>query len=313
MPRILCIDGGGVKGAFPAAFLATIEDTVGMPVGTYFDLVVGTSTGGIIALGLGLGFSAKQIQDFYVDLGPTLFGRSALLNVLRSLRQTSMSKYGSRNLRRALEALFGERTLGESQLRLVIPSFNIETGEVHFFKTRHNERFDRDYKLSVVDIALATSAAPTYFPTHRLQGGNALVDGGVWANNPVSIAVAEALGVLEWQVKELNILSLGCTQEPFDAGWAINKASGLFYWGRKAAGLFMTAQSSGSLGLAATLIGHQQLCRVNPVVPRRRFSIDKASAITSLIGLGSSEARKALPELRKTFFESPAAPFEPYS
>ena len=73
MKRILAIDGGGIKGVFPAAFLATVEDTIKRNVADYFDLIVGTSTGGIIALGLGLGLSAKELLAFYEEHGPIIF------------------------------------------------------------------------------------------------------------------------------------------------------------------------------------------------------------------------------------------------
>src|SRR5579862_8970222 len=87
MRRVLTIDGGGIKGVFPASFLATVEDSVGAKAGDYFDLIVGTSTGGIIALGLGLGFSATDLLAFYESLGPRVFSKSAVANILASLKQ----------------------------------------------------------------------------------------------------------------------------------------------------------------------------------------------------------------------------------
>ena len=109
-----------------------------------------------------------------------------------------IAKYDSAPLKKALVAKFGDRKLGESTNRLVIPSVNLETGEVHVYKTSHHPRFERDLHERIVDVALATSAAPTYFPTHRSDAGTPLVDGGIWANNPTGMAVVEAIGVLEW-------------------------------------------------------------------------------------------------------------------
>src|SRR5437867_798455 len=128
MKRILSIDGGGIKGVLPAAFLAAIEETIGRPIAEYFDLIAGTSTGGIIALGLGLGMSAGDIMHFYEELGPTVFGGNRLW---RTVRRAGLSAYTSAPLRVALEAKFGDRRLGESLNRLVIPSVNLETGEVY--------------------------------------------------------------------------------------------------------------------------------------------------------------------------------------
>lgn len=310
--RILAIDGGGIKGVFPAAFLATIEDTIEDKVANYFDLIVGTSTGGIIALGLGLGFSAREILEFYEKFGPEIFAGNRLL---RAIRQIGLSKYSHDALTKALESQFGDKLLGESTKRLVIPSLNLETGEVHVYKTSHHPRLQRDYKEKAINVALATASAPTYFPTHRTAAGTPLVDGGLWANNPVGLAVVEAIGkeMLNWCPSSLKVLSLGCTTEPFNIGLARKLGLGLGYWGVKIADVFMTAQSSASLGTAQLLIGHENIIRISPPVGKGRFNLDGVKEITSLKGLGDSEARKAVPSVRKDFFDLPhAEPFEPF-
>jgi hypothetical protein len=309
MKRILSIDGGGIKGVFPASFLATVEDSLGKPVTDYFDLVVGTSTGGIIALGLGLGLSAKKISEFYLSHGPGIFGGN---RVLRYLRRFGVSKYSPAPLRDAALEVFGNRKLGESTKRLVIPSFNLDSGEVHIWKTSHHPRLERDYKASVIDVALSTAAAPTYFPTHRGAAGTPLLDGGVWANNPVAVALVECIGVLGWNALDLRVLSLGCTTTPLDVNWGRSYSLGALYWGLKTADVFMTAQASSALGMAQQLIGDRaNLVRLSPMVGKR-FGLDTVKEIPSLIGLGDTEARKALPMLRRLFFEQPVAePFEP--
>jgi patatin-like phospholipase/acyl hydrolase len=117
MRRILSIDGGGVKGVMPAAFLAAVEQSIGRPIGDYFDLIAGTSTGGIIALGLGLGMPATDIVRFYEDLGPAIFGGSRLWRIVR---RAGVSAYTSQPLRAALKEKFADRRLGESRTRLVM-------------------------------------------------------------------------------------------------------------------------------------------------------------------------------------------------
>jgi patatin-like phospholipase/acyl hydrolase len=183
--------------------LADFEKTLGEPLIDYFDLISGTSTGGIIALGLGLGLSAHDILAFYEAHGPTIFNRGR-----GPIGRFLGAKYDSRPLREALEIIFGDRLLGTAKMRLVIPATNLETGEVHVFKTAHHERFERDYKERVVDVALATAAAPTYFRTHRLPAGTPLMDGGTWANNPMGAAAVEALGVLDWPKGSVRLLSI---------------------------------------------------------------------------------------------------------
>src|SRR5262245_32275966 len=118
MKRILSIDGGGIRGVFPASLLAEVEESIGASVANYFDLIVGTSTGGIIALGLGLGLSAAEVLRFYQEHGPTIFCGNRLLRLIRHI---GLSKYSSGPLRNALQAAFGDRRLGESRNRLVIP------------------------------------------------------------------------------------------------------------------------------------------------------------------------------------------------
>jgi len=309
MRRILSIDGGGIKGVFPGSFLATLEQSLGQPIATYFDLIVGTSTGGIIALGLGLGLSARDVLSFYEEHGPSIFRGS---RAARALRQIGISKYNSNPLREALGTVFGDRKLGESTRRLVVPSCNLDTGEVHIWKTSHHPRLERDYTASVVEVALSTAAAPTYFPTHRSSAGIPLVDGGMWANNPVGIALVEATGILEWPRDSLRVLSLGCTTTPLSTGVLRNRALGWLFWRMKVTEVLMAAQSSGALGMATHLIGDRNnLVRISPTVSET-FTLDNVREIRSLKGLGDSEARKALPFLRPMFFAHPADEFVPH-
>ena len=158
-----------LRACSPAAFLATVEDTIGDNIANYFDLIVGTSTGGIIALGLGLGLPAKELLAFYEEHGPTIFKGN---RVLRLLRWLGTSKYSSTPLENALRSCFGDKRLGDSKKRLVIPSLNLENGEVYIYKTAHHPRLERDYKEDAVEVALKTAAAPTYFPDSSLVCGN---------------------------------------------------------------------------------------------------------------------------------------------
>jgi hypothetical protein len=279
---------------------------MGRNVADYFDLIVGTSTGGIIALGLGLGYSAKEMLAFYEKYGPEIFKGSRFL---RALRHVVLTKYDPAPLRNALKAEFGDRALGESKKRLVIPSCDLDTGEVYIWKTAHHVRFEHDYKQRVVDVALATAAAPSYFPSHRLAAGTPLIDGGVWANNPVAVAVVEAIGILKWNPDDLRILSLGCTAAPLD----INAGSwGWARWGPRLASLFTRTQSSAAIGTAQHLLTNRDnLVRICPSVGRR-FGLDAIPEIPSLKGLGNSEARKQIDLLRPMFFAAPAEPFEPF-
>ena len=301
MRRILVIDGGGIKGVMPASLLAHLEESLPQNVAAYFDLICGTSTGGIIALALGLGLSARETLSFYEQHGPAIFYG----NPRQWCRGWFRAKYDPRPLRAALEGVFGDRKFGESTKRLVIPSFNIDSGEVHVWKTSHPPRFERDYKASVVDVALSTAAAPTYFPTHRLACGTPLIDGGMWANNPIAVALIEAIGILEWPRDGFRVLSLGCTTTPLNVDWGRSHSLGKLGWAQKIADVFMAGQSSGATGMAQHLIADRRnIIRISPLVGPR-YEVDSQDEIPSLKGLGASEARKALSTLRPLFFEQP--------
>jgi len=288
---------------FPASFLSTIETSIGTSVAEYFDLIVGTSTGGILALGLGLGLSATDLLRFYEDRGPAIFNGNGKL---RFLRRFIRAKYDPEPLRQCLSEVFASRRLGESRKRLVIPSFNVETGEVHVWKTSHHPRLERDYLHAVTEVALSTGAAPTYFPTYKAPSGTPLIDGGVWANNPVAIATIEAIGVLGWQASDLRILSLGCTTTPLGIDWGRKHSLGVLGWATKFTEVFMRAQSMSAIGMAQHLLpDRNNLVRISPTVGTNRFELDGVSEIPSLRGLGDTEARKALPELRSKFLTAP--------
>ena len=189
--QVLAIDGGGIRGIFAAALLAGLEEDLERPLLDSFDLVVGTSTGGIIALGLGAGISPQGILNFYVAEKGRIFPDQLRL---RWLRHLFLAKYSPTPLEAALRERFGEKLLGESAVPLVIPSYDLGENAVHPFKTPHHDRLRRDYKIPMWAVGMATAAAPTYLPTFRLPGDHArLIDGGVWANNPALVGVTEAV------------------------------------------------------------------------------------------------------------------------
>ena len=315
MKRILSIDGGGLKGALPAAFLAEIEEATGERIVDHFDLIAGTSTGGIIAIGLGLGIPARTILDFYVNEGPAVFRQDrphlwVVEKLYRAARRVRRAKYAPDRLKRALSGILGDSRIGDSATRLLIPAYNSNRRAVHVIKTAHHPRFERDWQLSAVDAALATAAAPTYLPQHVMENYIGLIDGGVWANNPCGLAAVEAAAVLKWDMAETKMLSLGCTE----IALLLRKSSGLRDTGAIIE-VMMQGQSFGAEGTATLLLEHPHarsaFFRVNPVMPEGYASLDDASKIRDLAGLGRGEARSALPTIRREFLGTPVLPFVP--
>jgi len=306
--KILSIDGGGIKGVFPASLLAHIESALGLKsVAEYFDLIAGTSVGGILALGLGLGLCAGEMERFLVDLGPGVFPRDQWATIRLLL---GLVRYDPRPLREALTRAFEKRTLAESNVRLLIPSFDAGKPDIHIYKTAHGKRLMMDYQLEAVEVAMATAAAPTYFPAYDSSKHVALVDGAVWANNPVALAVVEAVTLLQQSPDNVDVLSIGCTEETFDFK---QKGHGGLFWLRRGIFAAMHGQSQSALGMARHLTGRdkgtERILRINPSVATKRFRLDSVKQIQELQGFAYSEARSALPYIRDRFFAEKCEPF----
>jgi len=315
--RILSIDGGGIKGTVPASFLASLEQDLEQPIGEYFDLIAGTSTGGILAIGLAMGIPARQLLNLYVERGPAIFGQSGgkwanrLSRCWRSFKHVYAAKHDAADLRTELDRVLGSMRIGEARTRLLVPSWDPDHRGVHIFKTAHHARLKTDYRRLAVDAAMATAAAPIYFRRHRTTDEVGLTDGGTWSNNPIALAVVEAITLLGWSQSDLRVLSLGCGEEVY----MIGEAPG---WGSLATDLsrlFMDGQSHGAMGIAKLLTGHQHereaIFRVCPYVPKDFFQLDDTSRITQLRGMGAAAARKERPRLEPVFFTTPAEPFHP--
>lgn len=217
--KVLSIDGGGIKGLYSAKVLATFEESFKTSLSDHFDLICGTSTGGLIALAASLKIPMTEVVDFYKVHGNDIFASklkflgsfgNALLGVKQAL---FTSKYRQKSLREALEKVFGSRKIGESNNLLCIPAYNLTSAQPRIFK-RDYMSLDRDNNLSYVDVGLATSAAPTYFPIKEIES-NDYVDGGLFANNPVLVGLTEYL--FKWSKENLfdgvDILSISSCEK----------------------------------------------------------------------------------------------------
>ena len=299
--QILSFDGGGLKGLFPAAVLAAIEDDLDCVIADHFDLVVGTSTGGLIALALGAGLRPAEIVEFYTSKGPTIFGAG------RRVGRLWRSKYGAERLRAALEDVFGDRLIGSSTKRLVIPSYSLDSNDVYLFKTPHHPRLRRDHKERMVDVAMATTAAPLFLPVFRL-GNNRLIDGGVWANNPTLVAVAEAKSMLVAPLDAMRVLSMGTTDDCVDLGDKLNRG-GLIQWARPARTVLLRGQAIGSFHAAEHLVDPGNVTRIDSPVPAGLFALDRINE-ARIRGLAEDVARTASPAVER-FTKQKAAPYIP--
>ena len=191
MYRILSFDGGGIRGLVTLALLKRLESQIPNLI-KGADLLAGTSTGGIIALGLAAGKSVDEMIALYRDNGSKILDDS-WWDDLRDLGGLAGADYDQKNLGKILTGLFPDTKLKDLGKRVLIPSFNLDDGDPDATKRTWGPKFfhnfpgtDSDGEELVVDVALDTSAAPTYFPTHGTY-----IDGGVVANNPSLAAVAQ--------------------------------------------------------------------------------------------------------------------------
>ena len=205
---------------YSSLILKHIEAEFGSPLADYFDLICGTSTGGLIALALSRKVPTSKIVQFYEEFGTTLFPPH--FRQLRSIRQFLLgSKYSNVKLRACLEELLGATTtMGDANTLLCIPAFSLTNGKPRVFKYPHNEgNFSMDRNILMVDVGLATSSAPAYFPIVEI-GNELCCDGGVWCNNPSFCGVVEALKYFVGEKKMFStfrVLSVGNIERP--SGW----------------------------------------------------------------------------------------------
>ena len=268
MKRVLAIDGGGIRGVIPARLLVEIERLAGgRPLAGLFDLIAGTSTGGILACGLASGCTtAAHLLGLYADHGGDIFRRSPW-RLLAMLASASGPKYGSGPLERALVDILGDRLLSETSTHILIAAYAIElpasarglavsgsTRAPWFFKSWEAAK-DARRNFRMTDVCLATSAAPTYFPPAKIANlageSAAFIDGGVFANNPAACALAEARKL--WPGERIVMVSLGTGQLERPIPWRAAKDWGLVEW---AAGPIFSVMMDGSCDTATYACRH---------------------------------------------------------
>lgn len=216
--KILSIDGGGIKGLYSATILAEYEKLCDCRIGEHFDIVCGTSTGGIIALAIALHKPMEQVCDFYEKYGPLIFRekRKSWLSrmgkvgsFMITFEQLFKGLYKQDELRNALSSFFKESIIEDCKCEICIPSYNVTLGEPCVFKRdhKHDSCLNRDNRKKCVDVALATAAAPTYFPLATINNEQH-ADGGLYANNPALCGIIEAYRYLVGEGRPYDSIEL---------------------------------------------------------------------------------------------------------
>ena len=266
--RILSIDGGGIRGIIPATVLAEIEHRTGKRVAELFDLIAGTSTGGILALGLTLGdeagtprYRASELRDLYLARGSEIFP-PLRPTWFRSGLGIFDERYREGPLEAVLDEYMGEARLKDAIAPVLVPAYEIELRQPFFFRSVRAQADPPKFDYPVRDAARATSAAPTFFEAARISAPDdthdpfALVDGGVFANNPSMCALADVRrhrhveadtggGLPRDPVEpgEMVMASLGTGELTDRLPWTSAKDWGLFSWARQLLGVVMDGVS----------------------------------------------------------------------
>jgi uncharacterized protein len=337
MPRrfqILALSGGGYRGLHVARILEIIERETRGRIADHFDLLAGTSIGGIIALAIGLRIPAATIRAALEEAGPKLFPQtpptfSALKAVatapgwtkklsefIANRRQINADIQASRSawydptpLKQLLSQpdYFGTRTLGELEHPVIVPAVNFSYGVPKFFKTDHHPTFTFDRRLAVLDVAMGTSAAPVYFPAHKIEDSR-IVDGGLVANDPTQVAMHEAMmffgvrptlyGDARPDADDLRVLSIETLSARRFADVTAPLDRGLFDWGAGAFELAMSAQEA----MSATMVDKHMLPGKVIRLPSLEGRPESAPGLADASSVSSEILRESADRLAQSAF-----------
>lgn len=238
--NILALSGGGYKGLFSAHVLSYLEKEFDCPIAKKFDLIAGTSIGGIIAIALALEIPTEKIEKLFIDKGNIIFKKRHFWSNGYLLN----SKYNNTGLKDTLSDLFENKTIEDLKHKIIIPTVNYTEGKPQLFKTPHCAGLCKDKNTKLIDVAMATSAAPTYFPIYQSNLGD-FVDGGLVANHPGYFATIEAQKYLTHNLQDIHQLHIGTISQKFisPSSKRILKSS-FFSWGAILISLIFSCQEN---------------------------------------------------------------------
>lgn len=285
--HILSFDGGGIRGVYSARLVARLAEEVPDFLDEV-ELFAGTSTGGIIALALAFGMTPDQVIQLYSDHGKEIFDDSWWDDVV-DVGGLTGADYDNKNLKKVLTDIFGSKKLKDlDPRRILVPSFDLDNSDDPYklpsdprsWKPKFFHNYpgdDSDGEEQIVDVALRTSAAPTYFPSY-----DGYIDGGVVANNPSVSAMAQALDpdTGGQKISDIRLLSIGTGDNPaFLAGKSLDW--GYAQWAKPLINLMI----DGVMGVAdyeCRRILKGSYRRVSSVLPRA-MKMDDIKNIPDLI------------------------------
>ena len=251
--RVLCLDGGGMRGLYTGVLLQRLVQLFDLryqektqdgrcpvpDIGKAFNMICGTSTGSILACALALGVGIDQIVKLYKEKGSLIFPHPMPKNFFCwALRHAKAPAADAVKLKETLSEVFKNITIKELYdkrgIALCIPSVNASDHKAYVFKTPHFPEKHRDNNYSLVDVCMASSSAPIFFPTARLlqpeiNAEHFFVDGGLWANNPVLVGLIEALALTPKE-QPVEVISIGTCEMPTGDPVLLKPQMGIADW-----------------------------------------------------------------------------------
>jgi len=307
--NILALSGGGFRGLYTATVLAALEKQAEKPIAQCFDLICGTSIGGVIALALGLEKPAEEIAAIIEKRGPEIFPNSDK----SWIRYFFKSKYSNTMLKQVAGEMYGDNTMHDSRHRLIIPTVNYSTGKPQFFKTPHHDTFRADRERKMSDVALATSAAPIFFPVYQSEEtSSCYVDGGLVGNAPGMFGVHEATHFCGQDIADINLLSIGTMGGEFRMDSSKRPNKGILQWREKVFLLTISSQEK----VADFMLRHQLGERYSLIdelptheqAPNIGLDIADKAAIQTLKSMGEESAKAFIGKSEASVFLSHSAP-----
>lgn len=297
--KILSIDGGGIRGVYPAHILYCMKNRLGnINISKHFDMIAGTSTGSIIAAAVACEKDPADVVALYREHGPKIFVRkNSCLPVI--IQSAIYSLYSNKHLKIILKNIFGDIKLGDIKKPLLLPSTDVGNGGVHVFKSAYSEDFTRDKDVFLRDAILASCSAPTYFNPMAVKE-YLLADGGLWANNPSLAAVIDAQRRLNVNLSDIRVLSIGTGLAKTCYGVALNRRWGLLngWKGKEFVSFMMSLQAQSTHNYLQLILKNEQLLRLN-FETDLPLPLDDGSIIDDLISKADKEFTYKSSDIKK--------------
>ena len=269
--HILCIDGGGIRGVFPATLLTLIKERFQIDLHEHFDAIVGTSTGSILAGALAIDHPISDVLSMYEFRKEEVFHKRK-----NSITGLYNSKYKKEKLENLLEKTLGEKTMSQLRTNLWITSTNISDGEIKIFTKD-------DSSTKVSDAILSSCSAPLYFNPHQVHD-KLYADGGLWANNPSLAAITNALETEGVNVNKIKMLSIGTgyvMSRSFEKKDMLVKKWGILKWRKVLVKLVMSLNAEQVVKTTSSILKEDNYVRLDFNF-KENIKLDDLESITIL-------------------------------